>query len=351
MLVLMRREATAGQVQAVCDAISAMGLRPVRMPGTDRLSVGVAGDGVVDGSHLEAMAGVAAVLYDAKPYRLAAREAQAGRTTVTLATGVAFGGETVPVIAGPCSVESEAQVVAAARLVKAAGAVALRGGAWKPRTSPYAFQGLGRDGLAMLATARAETGLAVVTEALDEAGADLVAEHADMVQVGARSMQNFPLLRHVGRLGKPVLLKRGMSATLPELLLAAEYVLAEGNAQVVLCERGIRGFDPSTRNVFDVGAIAAVQRLSHLPIIADPSHAVGVRDLVPAAARAAVAAGADGIMLEVHPAPDTARSDGGQSLDPAAFERLMRELRAVAGAVGRPLASAPAAAPVSGAAR
>ena len=345
MLVMMRRDATAGQVQAVCDAISAMGFTPLPLPGTVRTAVGLVGDdGQADGTHIEAMAGVASVLYDSKPYRQASREWKPEKTIVTLATGVSFGGDEIPIIAGPCSVESEAQIVAAARLVKQAGAVALRGGAYKPRTSPYAFQGLGAPALEMLAIARAETGLAIVTEALDEAGAERVAEVADMVQVGARNMQNYALLRLVGRLGKPVLLKRGMSATITELLLAAEYVLNEGNGQVVLCERGIRGFDGATRNVFDVSAIPLVQKQSHLPMAADPSHGVGVRDLVPAAARAAVAAGADALLIEVHPEPDRAKSDGVQTLGPEAFTKLVAYLRVIAEATGRSIAGLPAAA-------
>jgi 3-deoxy-7-phosphoheptulonate synthase len=232
-------------------------------------------------------------------------------------------------------VESEEQIVASALAVKAAGAVALRGGAFKPRTSPYAFQGLGKQGLEFLATARAETGLPIVTEALDERGAELVAEYADCIQIGARNMQNFALLRLVGTLNKPVLLKRGMAATISELLLAAEYILAAGNPNVILCERGIRSFDTATRNVFDISAIPVVQKLSHLPMIGDPSHGVGVRDMVPAAARAAMAAGADGIIIEVHPNPDRAKSDGVQTLNVPQFAQLMRELQAIAGAIGR----------------
>src|SRR5213076_2393203 len=239
------------------------------------------------------------------------------------------------IIAGPCSVETEQQIVAAARAVKAAGATALRGGAFKPRSSPYSFQGLGKRGLEYLAIARRETGLPIVTEALDEESAHLVAEYADCIQIGARNMQNYSLLRAVGRMHKPVLLKRGMAATITDLLLSAEYILAEGNTQVVLCERGIRSFDTSTRNLFDVTAIPIVQRLSHLPIIADPSHGTGLRDKVTPMARAAIAAGADGIMVEVHPNPDRALSDGAQSLYPDQFAALVTELRAIADAIGR----------------
>jgi 3-deoxy-7-phosphoheptulonate synthase len=241
----------------------------------------------------------------------------------------------VLVIAGPCSVESEEQIFATARAVGAAGAGALRAGAFKPRTSPYAFQGLGRAGLELLAAVRRETGLLIVTEAMDEEGLEQVAAVADIVQIGARNMQNYALLKRAGRSGKPVLLKRGMSASLADLLLSAEYVLSEGNPDVILCERGIRGGDPSTRNLLDLSAIPAVKSLSHLPILADPSHGTGKRALVPAMARAAVAAGADGLLIEVHAHPDEALSDGAQSLYPEQFALLMEELRGIAGVIGR----------------
>jgi 3-deoxy-7-phosphoheptulonate synthase len=241
----------------------------------------------------------------------------------------------VPIVAGPCSVETEEQILTAARQVRAAGAAALRGGAFKPRSSPYAFQGLGKKGLELLALARQETGLAIVTEAMDERGADLVAEYADCIQIGARNMQNYSLLRHVGTLGKPVMLKRGMAATINDLLLSAEYVLAEGNPNVILCERGVRTFDSATRNLFDLTAIPVVQKLSHLPIVADPSHGTGLRDKVTPMARAAVAAGADGILVEVHPTPDKALSDGAQSLYPEQFTELVKQLRTIADAIGR----------------
>ena len=348
MLVVMRTDATAAQVDAVCDAIRALGFTPVPMPGEQRTAVGLIGnDGRVDGSHIGGMAGVASVLHVTKPYKQVSREWKADNTTVTIAPGVTFGGSEIVVVAGPCAVESEQQIVTAARAVRAAGATALRGGAYKPRSSPYSFQGLGLKGLELLALARRETGLAIVTEAMDEAGANAVAEHADMIQIGARNMQNYSLLRTVGRLGKPVLLKRGMSATITDLLLSAEYLLAEGNPHVVLCERGLRGFDSSTRNVFDLTAIPVVQRASHLPIVADPSHGTGVRALVTPMARAAVAAGADGILVEVHPTPERAMSDGAQSLTPEQFTRLMVELRTIAEAIGRRVAPSPGTAPVS----
>jgi 3-deoxy-7-phosphoheptulonate synthase len=232
-------------------------------------------------------------------------------------------------------VESEEQILAAARAVHAAGGTALRGGAFKPRSSPYSFQGLGKRGLELLALARAETGLPIVTEAMDEAGAELVAEYADCIQIGARNMQNYSLLRAAGRLGRPILLKRGMAATISDLLLSAEYILAEGNSQVILCERGLRSFDTAARNMFDLNAIPIAQKLSHLPIVADPSHGTGLRDMVIPMTRAAVAAGADGILVEMHPNPERAKSDGAQSLYPQQFARLMHEVRAIASAIGR----------------
>lgn len=272
------------------------------------------------------------------PYPLAARHDRTD-TVVALTPTVAIGGEQVPIIAGPCAVENAEQLLTVARAVRDAGAVALRGGAFKPRTSPYAFQGLGRDGVALLAAAKAETGLAIVTEAVDEASADLIAPVADCIQIGARNMQNYSLLRHVARVGKPILLKRGMGATIDEWLQSAEYLLAEGNAQVVLCERGIRSFEPTTRHAFDIGSIPATQQRTHLPVIADPSHATGSRALVPATALGALAAGADALLIEVHAAPDTAQSDAAQSLTIPQFAALMPQLRAVARAVGRTLAA------------
>ncbi|HET7457907.1 MAG TPA: 3-deoxy-7-phosphoheptulonate synthase [Gemmatimonadaceae bacterium] len=338
----MKRDATEADVEAVCDAIKRMGYQPVPMPGQQRTAIGLVGnDGQVDGSHVEGMSGVAQVIYVSKPFKQVSREWRAENTVVTIAPGVSVGGRDVVVIAGPCSVENEQQIVTAARAVRAAGATALRGGAFKPRSSPYSFQGLGKKGLEMLALARRETGLAIVTEAMDEEGAHLVAEHADCIQIGARNMQNYSLLRAVGRINRPVLLKRGLSATINELLMSAEYILAEGNSQVILCERGVRGFDPATRNLFDLAAIPVVQRLSHLPIIADPSHGIGLREHVPAMARAAVAAGADGLIVEVHPNPDRALSDGAQSLYADQFTRLMTEVRTIATAIGRAVAPPP----------
>ena len=339
MLIVMRHGATEEEVQRVVKVIREMGYQARPMPGAQRTAVGLVGnDGRVESSRLEGLPGVQDVIHVSKPYKQVSREWQPENTVVRLPGGVAVGGTDVVVIAGPCSVESEEQIVQAARLVKDAGAVILRGGAFKPRTSPYSFQGLGRPGLRLLAKARAETGLLICTEAMDPDGVGWVSEVADIVQIGARNMQNFSLLRAAGRAGKPVLLKRGISATITELLLSAEYLLAEGNHDVILCERGVRGFDTATRNIFDLSAIPVVQKLSHLPIIADPSHATGLREKVIPMARAAVAAGADGVMVEVHPDPDSAKSDGAQSLFPDQFAQLMREVRVIAEVIGRRIA-------------
>jgi 3-deoxy-7-phosphoheptulonate synthase len=274
---------------------------------------------------------------------MVAREWRPEPTVVELPGGCSVGGPDVLVVAGPCSVESEDQILAAARAVRRAGAAALRAGAFKPRTSPYAFQGLGARGLELLARAREETGLLIVTEAMDETGLEQVARVADVVQIGARNMQNFALLKAAGRCRRPVLLKRGPAASISELLLSAEYVLTEGNPNVILCERGVRGLDGVSRNLFDLNAIPAVKSLSHLPIVADPSHGTGRRAMVPAMARAALAAGADGLLIEVHPRPDEALSDGAQSLYPEQFELLMEELREIARAIGRQIPGVPVA--------
>ena len=339
MLVVMSHQATQEDVDRVCETIRAMGYTPAPMPGAQRTAVGLVGnDGRVDDSLIVELPGVARVIHVSNPYKQVSREWRPENTIVTIAPGVAFGGEEIPVIAGPCSVETESQIVEAAHIVKAAGAVALRGGAFKPRSSPYSFQGLGVKGLELLALAKRETGLAVVTEAMDEEGAYLVAEIADCIQIGARNMQNYSLLKTVGRIKKPVLLKRGMAATIQDLLLSAEYVLAEGNPHVILCERGLRSFDTTSRNLFDLTAIPVVHQLSHLPIVADPSHGTGRRDKVTPMARAAIAAGADGLIVEMHPHPDRALSDGAQSLNPEQFGELMRQVRRVADAVDRQIA-------------
>ena len=341
MLVVMSHSARDEDVRRVIDTIEEMGYEARPIPGAQRTAIGLVGnDGRVDSSRLESLPNVLQVIHVSQPYKQVSREWKNENTVVELANGTRFGGTDIGLIAGPCSVETESQIITTAKQVKAAGATVLRGGAFKPRTSPYAFQGLGEEGLKLLARAREETGLAIVTEALEPDTVDAVAEYADMIQIGARNMQNYPLLRRAGKSGKPVLLKRGMAATIKELLLSAEYILAEGNPNVVLCERGIRSFDDQTRNLLDLTAIPVVQALSHLPIIADPSHGTGVRSKVIPMARAAVAAGADGLIVEVHCDPDHAMSDGGQSLWPQQFEQMVSEVRAIAQTIGRSLSSA-----------
>jgi 3-deoxy-7-phosphoheptulonate synthase len=340
MLIVMKQDATAGEISGVVSLIQSMGYEARPMPGHQRTTVGLVGnDGRVDSSTIEGLAGVAEIIHVSKPYKQVSREWKLEPTRIALPDGTTIGDREVVVMAGPCSVESEEQILAAARAVKASGATVLRAGAFKPRSSPYSFQGLGKRGLELLDLARRETGLLIVTEAMDLEGLELVAETADIIQIGARSMQNYPLLKECGRLRKPILLKRGLAATITELLLSAEYILAEGNPDVILCERGIRSFDPSTRNLFDLAAIAVVHGLSHLPIVADPSHGTGHRDMVPAMARAAVAAGADGLLIEVHPNPERAMSDGAQSLFPEQFDRVMREIAAIAEVIGRSVAT------------
>src|SRR5512143_1438573 len=339
MLIVMHHEATEEQVRRVCDVIQEMGYQSRPMPGRQRTTVGLVGnDGRVDGSRISALPGVQEVIHVTKPYKQVSREWRNEPTVVRLPGGLAIGSDEVVVMAGPCSVESERQILAAAEAVREAGATILRAGAFKPRSSPYSFQGLGLEGLRLLARAREETGLLIVTEAMDPEGAEQVAEVADIIQIGARNMQNYSLLKRVGRLPRPVLLKRGLSATIQELLLSAEYILAEGNPNVILCERGVRGFDSATRNLFDLSAVPVVKGLSHLPIVADPSHGTGHRDMVTPMARAAVAAGADGLLVEVHPNPDRALSDGAQSLYPEQFARMMKETRLIAEAIGRRIA-------------
>jgi 3-deoxy-7-phosphoheptulonate synthase len=338
MLIVMRHDATPDQVQVVVDVIHELGYEARPMPGKQRTAVGLVGnDGKVNADRLESLGGVLEVIHVSQPYKQVSREWRDEPTVVELANGTRIGGDEVVVMAGPCAVESEAQIVGVAHRLRDAGATILRGGAFKPRTSPYAFQGMGEPGLKLLATAREETGMAIVTEALDEESLALVAKYADIIQIGARNMQNFSLLRRAGRTGKPVLLKRGMAATVKDLLLSAEYVLAEGNGQVILCERGVRSFDTHTRNLLDLTAIPVVKSLSHLPIIADPSHGTGLRAKVIPMARAAVAAGADGLMVEVHPDPERAMSDGAQSLYPDQFEELMEQIAVIAEAIGREL--------------
>jgi 3-deoxy-7-phosphoheptulonate synthase len=340
MLITMKRSATADQVQHVCDIIEAMGFEARPMPGGVRTAIGVVGnDTPVTEAPFRGLEGVSRVIAVSAPYKQVSREWKPQPTVVELENGVKVGGKDLVVMGGPCAVESEEQLMAAAKVVAEAGGVILRGGAFKPRTSPYSFQGLGNRGLDILAMAREEYGLAIITEAMDMESADLVAEKADIIQIGARNMQNYPLLRHIGKLQKPVMLKRGMSATIKEWLLAAEYILSGGNEQVILCERGIRGFDDATRNVMDVGAIALVKELSHLPVIADPSHATGRRSLVAPVARASVAVGADGVIVETHPKPHEALSDGPQALFPSQFKEMVESLGAIAATLDRPMAT------------
>jgi 3-deoxy-7-phosphoheptulonate synthase len=325
----MRAQATAQDIARVCEKIESLGFRPHVMPGAERTAVGITGNhGAVPAAEFEGLAGVAEAIPVSKPYKLVSREVKPDNTVVRIA-GVEIGGGELAFIAGPCAVEGREQILTAARAVKAAGGHLLRGGAYKPRTSPYSFQGLGEEGLRYMAEAREETGLGIVTEAIDVETFDLVEEFADCIQIGARNMQNFSLLRRAGRARKPVLLKRGMSSTLEEFLMAAEYILSEGNYQVVMCERGVRTFADHTRNTLDLSVVPAVQSLSHLPIIVDPSHGTGKRDKVHPMALAAVAAGAAGLIVEVHPNPDRALSDGYQSLYPKQFAELVEEARAV----------------------
>lgn len=344
MLVVMRHGATSEEIDEVVVTIEKMGYRARPMPGAQRTAVGLVGnDGRVDEGRLIGLPGVLRVIHVSQPYKQVSREWWPEDTVIDLPNGVRIGGREVVVMAGPCAVESEEQILTTARRVAAVGATVLRGGAFKPRTSPYSFQGLGEEGLRLLARAREETGLAIVTEALDPDAVELVAEYADMIQIGARSMQNYSLLKAAGRAGKPVLLKRGMAATIRELLLAGEYIVNEGEPRVVLCERGVRNFDRHARNLLDLTAIVTIRELSHLPVIADPSHGTGARAKVGPMARAAVAAGADGLLVEVHPDPARAVSDGAQSLFPDQFDVLMGELDAIAAAIGRSIARMPAA--------
>ena len=338
MLIVMKHNATPQEVEGAVATIHTLGYRAHPMPGRQRTAIGLVGnDGRVDTARLVGLPGVLEIIPVSRPYKQVSREWREDDTVVTLANGTAIGGRGVVVMAGPCSVESEGQIMEVAELVADAGATVLRGGAYKPRTSPYSFQGLGVEGLKLLARAREATGLAIVTEAVDPESLDAVEEYADIVQIGARNMQNYPLLRRAGRCSRPVLLKRGLAATIKELLLAAEYILSEGNPNIILCERGVRSFDTETRNLFDLTAIPVVKSLSHLPIIADPSHGTGIRDKVTPMARAAVAAGADGLLVEVHPDPPKALSDGAQSLNPEECVEMMAQVRGIAEYIGRPL--------------
>jgi 3-deoxy-7-phosphoheptulonate synthase len=337
MLVVMSNHATQAEVDAVVAKIRGLGLAPHPIPGAERVAIGITGNkGALDPALFETMPGVSDAIRVSQPFKLVSREVKEEDTVVDVG-GVPVGGRAIVIMAGPCSVESEEQILTTAQAVKRAGAAFLRGGAYKPRTSPYEFQGLAEEGLKLLALARDRTGLKVVTEVMDAETLPLVAEYADVLQVGARNMQNFSLLRRVGAAGKPVLLKRGPSATVKDLLMAAEYVVAQGNYQVMLCERGIRTFETATRNTLDLNAVPVLKGLTHLPVIVDPSHGIGIRRHVAAMARAGVAAGADGIIVEVHPCPEQALSDGAQSLTFPEFEALVGQVKVIAGAVGRPL--------------
>jgi 3-deoxy-7-phosphoheptulonate synthase len=340
LLIVMAHDAPEEQIRVVVAKVESMGFRAHPIPGAERTAIGITGNsGPLNPAEFETLPGVRAAIPVTRPYKLVGREVRPEGTVVQVA-GVAIGGPAFPVIAGPCAVESERMMIDTARALRSAGADLLRGGAYKPRSSPYAFQGLGEEGLHILARVRAETGLPVVTEALDVESFPRVEEVADMVQIGARNMQNSGLLRRAGRSKRPVLLKRGMSATLEELLMAAEYIVSEGNHQVVLCERGVRTFSDHSRNTMDLNVVPAVQSLSHLPIIVDPSHGTGRRDRVAPLARAALAVGASGLIVEVHPDPEHALSDGPQSLRFEQFETLMRELRAMAPTLGRTVSAA-----------
>jgi len=335
MIIVMKPRATDADIDHVADRVKELGLTPHIVRGTERTVIGVIGDErLIDRDQLATLPHVDDVIPILKPYKLASREFQPADTVIDV-RGVSVGGPEIVVIGGPCSVESEEQIVRTAEAVKAAGGRLLRGGAYKPRTSPYAFQGLGENGLRLLARAREKTGLGIVTEVMESSEVDLVAEYADVLQVGARNMQNTKLLRSVSKIDKPILLKRGLSATLNEFLMSAEYILSGGNSRVILCERGIRTFVEYTRNTLDLNVVPAVKQLSHLPIIVDPSHGTGRHDLVLAMSRAAIAAGADGLMIEVHPDPEKAFSDGDQSLTPEAFASLMSEVDKIALAMGR----------------
>jgi 3-deoxy-7-phosphoheptulonate synthase len=335
----MKAQATPEEIQAVCEHIEQLGFRAHPLPGAQRTAIGITGNqGEVDRGNLEELSGVAEVIRVSKAYKLASRDVKEEDTIIRFAgTDATIGGLDLAVIAGPCSIESRDQAFAIAEQVAAAGAQFFRGGAYKPRTSPYAFQGLGLEALRIMADIRSRYGMRIVTEAIDHESLELVAEYADIIQIGARNMQNYSLLKSAGRLRKPVLLKRGLSATLEEFLMSAEYVMSEGNYEVILCERGVRTFADHARNTLDLSIVPAIQRVSHLPILVDPSHGTGRRDSVLPMARAAVATGADGILVEVHHQPDKALSDGPQSIYPRQFASMMDEIGQIAPIVGRQL--------------
>jgi len=341
MLIVMQSHATEDQVRAVCERIESLGFRAHPIPGAGRTAIGITGNsGSIDTGSLEAMPGVIECIAVTKAYKLVSRDMKEANTVVRIPTPageVTFGDTAVGMVAGPCAVESQEQAFAIAARVCGAGVRLFRGGAYKPRTSPYSFQGLGETGLKILANVRDQFGLGIITEAVDNESLDLVEKYADVIQIGARNMQNFSLLKRAGQARKPILLKRGMSATLDEFLMAGEYIVSEGNYQVILCERGVRTFSDHTRNTLDLSIIPAVQRLSHLPIVVDPSHGTGRRNKVLPLSRAAVAVGADGLLVEVHHDPDRALSDGPQSILPDELDRLVRESREIAAVLGRTL--------------
>jgi len=342
MLVLMKSHATSEEIDAVCRKIELLGYKAHPIPGSLRTAIGITGNqGPIETAALESLAGVGECVPVSKPYKLVGREMKEETTIIDLGDGVRIGGTELAIIAGPCAVETREQTRTVAACVSAAGAKLFRGGAYKPRTSPYSFQGLAEEGLKILAEIRNDFGLKIVTEAIDVESVDLVEKYGDVIQIGARNMQNFSLLKRAGRSNKPVLLKRGISATLDEMLMAAEYILSEGNYNVILCERGIRTFADHTRNTLDLSVIPAVQRLSHLPIIVDPSHGTGRREKVIPLSRGAIAVGADGLMIEVHAHPEEALSDGNQSIQPPEFQQLMKEIRQIASVLGRSVAPEP----------
>jgi len=335
MLIVMKPSATQAEIDAVVERIRSLGLTPHPIPGAQRVAIGITGNkSGLDPDPFTILPGVADAIRVSQPFKLVSREVKPEDTVIDVG-GVPLGGPAIALMAGPCSVESREQILETAHAVKAAGARFLRGGAYKPRTSPYEFQGLAEEGLELLATAREATGLKIVTEVMDVETLPMVADYADVLQVGARNMQNFSLLKQLGTIQRPVLLKRGPSATIKEWLMAAEYVVSRGNYQVALCERGIRTFETMTRNTLDLNAVPVLKALTHLPVMVDPSHGIGLRSHVAAMARAGVAAGADGIMVEVHPCPEKALSDGAQSLTLPEFDELMRQVRVIATAVGR----------------
>src|SRR3954463_14433764 len=343
MLVVMQAHATEEQVKAVCEKIESLGYRAHSIPGAQRTAIGITGNqGPVQAGGLDELPGVAEVIRVSKPYKLVSRDVKEDDTVIQFGDA-AIGGRDLAIVGGPCAIESREQAFAVAAVVQKAGAQFFRGGAYKPRTSPYSFQGLGLEALKIMAEVRERFGLKIVTEAVDNESLDLVEEYADIIQIGARNMQNFSLLRRAGKAKRPVLLKRGMAATLEEFLMAAEYLMSEGNYNVILCERGVRTFADHTRNTLDLSVVPAVQRFSPLPILVDPSHGTGKRDKVLPLSRAAVAVGADGVIIEVHHKPEEALSDGPQAILPDAFEQLVREVDAIAHVLGRSLQPALAA--------